>query len=170
MTCQPLLRCHRPLLEVRTIQLDAASRTSNALTRILARKHWKLNVEFIHAHDRITTDAEVVIGDRALCTPPGSAGDQDLASAWNQMTGLPFVFAVWVFRRNHPDPALLADVVRAAKLAGLAALPQITRSQALKLGLSEAACMDYFTRCIYYDIGPRELQAMNLFQRMIFEK
>jgi len=162
-----LLRCSRPLDKVRTVRLDAASRTSNALAKILLRLHWKREASFLPPDAAGMADAEVVIGDRALCTPPGVAGDLDLATAWNQMTGLPFVFAVWVFRRDHPDPAGLARVVNAAKQAGLAALPQIARAQALSLGLTEADCADYFTTCIYYDVGPREVQAMEQFRQSL---
>lgn len=162
-----LLRCNRPLNEVRTVRLDAASRTSNALARILLSKFWKLDIRLIPPNSGSPADAEVVIGDRALCTPAGGAGDHDLATAWNEMTGLPFVFAVWVYRRDHPDPATLTRVVQAAKQAGLAALPQIAREQAKKLGLTEADCTDYFTTCIYYDVGPRETQAMDQFQQLL---
>jgi len=160
-----LLRCHRPPGELRTVRLDPASRTSNALARILLEKHWKLDVRLTQAG--APADAEVVIGDRALCTPPGAAGDLDLATAWNEMTGLPFVFATWVFRRDHSDPAGLARVVQAAKQAGLAALPRIAREQSLKLKLPEADCVDYFTTCIYYDVGPREVQAMEQFRQWL---
>lgn len=162
-----LLRCNRPLDQVRTVCLDPASRTSNALAQVLLKHHWKRDVRIVaNAND---ADAAVVIGDRALCESPGPGGDYDLATAWNQMTGLPFVFAVWAVRRNHPDPAGLTGVIQRAKQAGMAAIPEIARKQAVKLGLSEATCLDYFTKCIYYDIGPRERQAMELFRKMLAE-
>jgi len=162
-----LLRCNRPLDRVQTVQLDGASRTSNTLTRILMENHWNLDVRFVQPDTAFAADAEVVIGDRALCTPPGAAGDYDLATAWNQMTGLPFVFAAWVIRRDYPDPDGLAGVVHAAKQAGLMALPQIARAQALRLGLSEPVVMDYFATCIYYDVELLEIQALERFRQMI---
>ena len=39
-------------------------------------------------------------GDQTRMAP---AGDIDLAEAWKAMTGLPFVFAVWATRKDHPD-------------------------------------------------------------------
>lgn len=162
-----LLRCHRRLEEVETVKLDTASRTSNALARILLERHWKRPARFVEGGSKDSTDAEVVIGDRALCEPAGPGGDYDLASAWHAMTGLPFVFAVWAFRKDHPRPERLAEVVRQAKEAGLAALPEIVRQQAAKLTLEEPFCLDYFTRCIRYDLGPRHLEAMRLFREMI---
>lgn len=162
-----LLRCHRRLEEVETVKLDPASRTSNALARILLDRHWKRPVRFVEGGSKQSTDAEVVIGDRALCEPSGAGGDYDLASAWRDMTGLPFVFAVWAFRKDHPRPDRLAQVVQQAKRAGLAALPEIVRQQSAKLNLPESFCLDYFTDCIRYDLGSPHNEAMRLFRSLI---
>jgi len=159
-----LLRCNRPIDQIRTVCLDPASRTSNALALILLEKFWKLSVQIVSNPEE--ADANVVIGDRALCEAPAPGGDYDLATAWNQMTGLPFVFAVWVTRRDHADPEGLSNVIHAAKQAGQAVIPGIAHQQAIKLGLSEAAFLEYFTDCIHYPIGPQERQAMELFREM----
>jgi predicted solute-binding protein len=49
-------------------------------------------------------------------------------------------------------------------------MPEIARQQAIKLGLGEASCLEYFTECIHYDIGTREREAMQLFQQMLARK
>lgn len=162
-----LLKCQRPLKDIRTLSLDPASRTSNALALILLRDHWKLSVDIKPWQASPPADAAVLIGDRALCEPPAPGGDYDLAETWNLMTGLPFVFAVWALRRNHPASRELGRVIEAAKAAGKAALPELARQQAAKLGITEAACRDYFAQCIYYDLGPRERDAMDRFQALI---
>jgi len=160
-----LLRCRRPIEQVNTLCLDPASRTSNALALILLSQYWKRAVQTVT--DPSVADACVVIGDRALCEPPGQAGDYDLATAWNEMTGLPFVFAVWAVRRDHADPQGLVKVIQAAKRAGTAAIPEIARREALKLGISETVCQEYYTDCIRYDIGAQERKGMALFGQMI---
>lgn len=160
-----LLRCNRPLDQVKTVYLDPASRSSNALAQILLAKFWKRSVELVTNPDG--ADAAVVIGDRALCEAPGAGGDYDLATAWNQMTGLPFVFAVWAIRRTHPNPEGLRRVIHGAKQRGMAGIDAISRQQAKKLGLGESLCKEYFSHCIHYDIGPREHEAMALFQKML---
>jgi chorismate dehydratase len=162
-----LLKCRQPLDEVRTVSLDPASRTSNALALILFRDHWKRHVEAVPWNVSPPADAAVVIGDRALCAPPEAGGDYDLATHWNAMTGLPFVFAVWAVRRNHPARREIEQTIDAAKRAGRAALPDIIRQQAVKLHLAEAVCREYFTECIHFDLGPREHQAMDRFQALI---
>ena len=159
-----LLRCRRPLDQVRTVRLDPASRTSNALAMLLIRDHWKLPARAIAPDDPAEADAAVVIGDRALKEPAPPGGDCDLAEHWNRMTGLPFVFAVWSFRRGEPRAAEMAEILHAAKRAGVAALSEIARQQARKLGLSEAVCLDYYSTCIYYDAGAEEREAMRVFR------
>lgn len=160
-----VLRCTRPLGQITTVYPDPASRSSNALAQILLDNYWKRPVKMVDTPDG--ADAAVVIGDRALCEAPGAGGDYDLATAWNQMTRLPFVFAVWAARCDHSDRAGLTQVIQAAKKAGVAAIPEIARQQGVKLGLSEATCLQYFTECIYYDIGPREREGMALFKKML---
>ena len=162
-----LLRCNRPIDQVRTICLDPASRTSNTLARILLAKHWKRAVQIVA--NPVEADANVVIGDRALCEPTAPGGDYDLAEAWNQMTGLPFVFAIWTTRRDHPSPESLRQVIRAAKQAGIAAIPEIAHQEAIKLGIGEAAMLEYFTECIHYDVGPQERKGMELFRQLLGE-
>ena len=164
-----LLKCRRPLQRVRVVELDTASKTSNALAKVLFHRHWNLTVQTTLPADHVTADAAVVMGDRALCSKPSPHGDYDLAEQWNQMTGLPFVFAVWAYRRDHPDPQGLTRIARAANEAGMAALPELARLQAAKLGLSEALCLEYLRDCIHYRVGAAEQQAMKLFQQLLNE-
>jgi chorismate dehydratase len=164
-----LLKCRRPLEQVRTVERDPASRTSNALAANLLQRHWKIPARMIPAGSTPDPDAAVVIGDRALCEPASPCGDYDLAEHWNRMTGLPFVFAVWAFRRGNPAAGDLARVAHAARQAGLAAIPELAREQATRLGLSEGLCMEYFTSCIHYLVGPDERRAMDLFRKWLSE-
>lgn len=163
------LQCRVPLAEVKTIAFDPASRTANALATILLSRHWRLTVRRVEPDTGEPPDATVIIGDRALCAPPAPAGDYDLAGHWHRMTGLPFVFAVWASRRDHPDPQGLADILHAAKDAGIALLPELAREQAKELGLTEAQMLDYFTTCIHYELGERERQGLELFRQLAAE-
>lgn len=91
-----------PVDQITTVYLDYQSRTSVALATILMREFWGIQPELIHATDEsyrtkiAGTTAAVVIGDRALEQRRLSTYVYDLASEWRAMTGLPFVFAVWV--------------------------------------------------------------------------
>jgi len=163
------LKCHRPLDQIRSVAPDPASNSSNAMARILLKKHFGLNVPMETPHDGQAPDATVVIGDRALCQPPGQFGDYDLAGIWTEMTSLPFVYAVWAYRADNPKADELSRIAHAAKAAGLAALEQLADLHAPKLALSREECLEYVSDLLIYDLGPREIEGMELFGTMLAE-
>lgn len=158
-----LLKCYRPLQEVRTVAPDPASKTSNALAKILLAEHFAQSVTF---ETEPNPDAAVVIGDRAMYEPPAPHGDIDLAGQWKAMTDLPFVFAVWAHRRDHTNPQGLSRITRDAKGAGLAAVAELAEQYAGKLDLDVARCLEYLTTSLNYDIGVRETEGMQRFRQM----
>jgi chorismate dehydratase len=162
-----LLKCQRPLESVRTVSADPASRTSNALARVLLGDHFGLSVQMRQFGPDEAPDAAVVIGDRALQAPPAPAGDIDLAGEWKLMTSLPFVFAVWAHRADHPDPQGLAEIARAARDAGVAAIEELASIWSERLGLSPERCYDYLGSAVRYDLGPREWAGMQRFRELL---
>jgi len=95
-----------PMEQIEQVYLDYQSRTSVLLCRLLFEKHWKKNVRFIDAKDEGYLDqikgttAGLIIGDRALMNYNRFKFVYDLGLGWKEMTGLPFVFAVWVSLRK----------------------------------------------------------------------
>jgi chorismate dehydratase len=155
-----LLKCNVPVNQIQTVERDPASATSNALAELLLRSHYNRAIEMVEK----ASDAAVVIGDRALCSPPAPAGDIDLAEAWKEMTGLPFVFAVWAVRRDFQAIEEASVIAHKAYQAGIAALEEIASRYAKELGRSPAFWLDYLGQRIYYELGEREMKALDLFQ------
>ena len=90
-----------PINEIETILLDYQSKTSVALLKILLKDHWNINPKLVDTSSGYELSIEnttggLVIGDRALTQRNQSKYCYDLGSAWKELTGLPFVFAVWV--------------------------------------------------------------------------
>jgi chorismate dehydratase len=158
-----------PFAKVDRLALDDGSRTSHALARIwLGEAHGvrprvveplPLGVSPLES----TADAVLVIGDRAMAVPEGSfAESADLGQAWFELTGLPFVFALWVARRGvelGALPAILLD----CKADGLAHAGELAREHGPRLGLTVAECIAYLTRNLSYDLGEAELLGLRLF-------
>ncbi len=97
-----------PMEEITTVLLDYQSRTSVALAQVLLKKFWKKEVAFEAAKPGYQqqikgTAAGVVIGDRAFEQRTKSKYVYDLAEAWIEYTGLPFVFAAWIANKKLPD-------------------------------------------------------------------
>ncbi|MBI9053640.1 MAG: menaquinone biosynthesis protein [Bacteroidales bacterium] len=100
-----ILASFKPLHEIETIYLDYHSRSSVMLTRILAKRFWKINVKWTDTtegfENRLKEDeAAVIIGDKALAVENNFPYIYDLAEEWINHTNLPFVFAAWVTNKN----------------------------------------------------------------------
>jgi chorismate dehydratase len=66
-----LIISKKPIEQVRSIALDRSSRSTQALTRILAAEHWKIDPEFFETEPDLhmmleKADAAMLIGDPAL--------------------------------------------------------------------------------------------------------
>ncbi len=95
-----------PIHEIETILLDYQSRTSINLVRVLAKRLWNIQPKWVKAKAGYETQingstAGVIIGDRTFDMPRQFAYQYDLAEAWQQLTGKPFVFAAWL---SHSQP------------------------------------------------------------------
>jgi len=118
------------LEDLRSIQLDPASHTSNYLARIVLGQFHQLNPDYVQITERIQIIPQaVVIGDPALSLSkrPSHPGLKflDLGGQWVRHTGLPFVFAIWLLARNSTDKKLVAEHLRSAKAHGLASVDRI---------------------------------------------
>lgn len=99
------------LSEITAVYMDYQSRTSVKLLKYLSSEKWQRNFQWLEAHTGYESKisgktAGLVIGDRALSLYGKFPYQYDLASEWNELTGLPFVFAVWVAHRSVPEDFL----------------------------------------------------------------
>jgi chorismate dehydratase len=113
-----------PIERVRSIALDTSSRTSVALTRVLAARYFGIAPSFVDYSPDLTgmiarADAALLIGDPALFANFEGLGLQkiDLGAAWHDFTGLPFVYACWTGAEGAVNAHDVATL-RAARAAG----------------------------------------------------
>lgn len=166
------LFCRVPPGAIQRLALDAGSRSSQVLARVwLDAAHGSrpsrieplpLGVSPLES----TADAVLVIGDRAMKVPEdGFVAVFDLAEAWQALTGLPFVFALWVARAGT-DLGGLPEALQRSRAEGLAHAAEIAAEQGPRLGLDVATCYDYLTRALSYDLGEPEIAGLTKFARM----
>lgn len=161
-----------PFRRIERLALDAGSRTSQALTRVwLDAAHGvrPKSIELLPMGvpiEESTADAVLLIGDRAMTVKPALFfAVVDLAEAWNQLTGLPFVFALWVARPGV-DLGDLPDALERCRAEGLRHADSIARQHGPRLGLDRATCYDYLTNVLSYDLGGQEIEALARFSQM----
>ena len=161
-----LVVAERPLEELVRIHLDAASRSSALLLRVLLRARG-LEPQLVVAphgegpalvNDR---DGALVIGDAAFGLADRFAHVVDLGQAWFEATGLPMVFAVWAARPGLLQPVHV-EALQRAKTWGTAHAEELARQYAAEHpeGLPEARYADYLRRAIRYGLDAYEREGL----------
>lgn len=193
------LLSNSPLSDIHTVYLDSHSRTSVQLVRILAREMWGNYSSitwldscdlFSHAHvaagsvpgSRSVLSDELIkpgvgvlaIGDKVFQIQEAFSYKWDLAEQWQQHTGLPFVFAVWVAvtPAGMQFEPLLNDMLRFG-VGDVAAAVDSCRSSASSNAASAVAAVGrerachYLTENIKFELTDAGRMAMRLFWEKI---
>ncbi len=153
-----LLVSRVPILQLRRIAVDRASRTSVVLLELLLAGRYGLNVELVPAEGAVeamlaSADAVLLIGDRALTASRERRIVLDLASEWVAWVGLPFVFAVWAVRRAVWERFPREEFSRCLEGA-VGSLELAAAEIAATTGLDLAVVTDYLTRNLCYRWSP----------------
>jgi len=156
--------------EVETLALDEGSRTSAALAKILLRERFgvrPITKPLPVGSDLRDADADAIllIGDRAIHPPVIDVVDVwDLGETWVKWTGLPFVFAMWVARKDAPIEAVATRLTQARNL-GVAHLSEIAESEAPRYCLTTAECFHYLQDNLHFFLGDQEKQGLELYYK-----
>ena len=157
-----------PFEALQYVAVDGRSRTSIALLRILLAECHGVTPDFYSFRADLpqmlkTHEAALLIGDDAF-PETGAPYIWDLGQAWKQLTGLPFVYAVWTL--NHGvDPDRVTALLGNALSSGLAHLDDIARQYAGTAGLGEAGVRSYLCDTLHYVLSDRDLQGIQTFER-----
>ena len=164
-------RC--PLPEIKRVALDQNSRTSVALLRILLRERYGLDPEYIHERpdpERMLSeaDAALVIGDPALKVDRDRYLITDLAAEWHELTGLPFVFAVWAVRPEVEIPDL-PFYFKSSLRYGLSSLDTLVRESAAEMNLDTSEVRSYLTDNLAFFLRDEEIAGLEEFYRRAYK-
>jgi predicted solute-binding protein len=168
-----LLISKRPIREIRKLAVDSSSRTSVALTRILLAERYGVTPEITAITPSLNemlqeNDAALIIGDPALRLDPGTLPYQtlDLGAEWVEWTGLPMVFAVWAGRAKFLDSAA-GTAFRGSFEWGRDHVDEMVATAFAERGFPEQLVRDYFTKFIKYPLGPKHLEGLELFRKLV---
>jgi chorismate dehydratase len=172
-----LLLSHRPLeaLEEAEIALTGESATSVNLLRILLREfHGLQGVSFAVPGEPVEAlvaagRPALLIGDRALRAARAGLAPYryDLGELWQRHTGLPFVFALWIVRREaavgkRTELLALQRQLSAARRLAFADLEALAAASPERAWLGEQGLVDYW-RCMSYELGAEQLAGLRRF-------
>lgn len=154
--------------DVDTVLLDYQSKTSVALAKILFKHFWKKDVAFINADenyiDKINDKtAGLIIGDRALICLDKFSFNIDLAKAWYEFTGLPFVFATWVSNKKLNEDFI--NKFNKANKLGIDNLDEAIKN----IEFEDYDLNEYFTKNVSFDFDDEKKKALDLFLKLMKE-
>jgi len=184
-----LLFSKYPIQELggKDIALSSESETSTVLLKIIFKEFLSLKSRYSSINKRSVKNiltsfpAVLLIGDTAMREAKkiesrvrsrasgNSVYVYDLGELWFKYTGLPFVFALWVARKE--SVSLKKDLIRQfttdllnAKKYASKKFPLIARESPQKKWLSEKELVDYW-KMISYDFTEKHLEGLNLFEK-----
>jgi chorismate dehydratase len=178
-----LLFSKKPLeaLDGSTIMMTSQSDTSVVMLQIILSKFYGLSCSYRITADPLekvirSNDAYLLIGDDALSEALKwpEMHIYDLGMIWTKETGLPFIYALWLIRKENMirqrDAAekFIRDLGR-AKLAALSDLRQVAKASPLRAGLSEDDLVEYWRNMIDYDLRDDHLRGLSLFRKYSME-
>lgn len=150
-------------LEGQEIYLTGESGTSVVLFEILMRERYSINPVF--TTENKDAKACVLIGDKALFnTYNGNwAYVYDLGTLWREFTGLPFVFALWIVRKEavndrYEEVAEFAETLIDIKNDSKKNLAALLDHYTFK-GLSSYQIIDYW-EIINYELTESHIQGL----------
>ncbi len=159
-------RC--PLEEVKTVALDTSSLTSAALTRILLSECFHITPQYTHYQPDLDAmlkhfDAGLIIGDLKIFELSPDVSVYDLGAGWLNLTGLPFVYACWLGRKDRLTTAHV-DALNESKKWGSTRLYEIASHWAKQLSVPFDRALDYLVNVMDYSLPPEHIEAAKLFQ------
>lgn len=184
-------------LDGREVFVTHQSETSSALLEVILRKFEEIDcrtaVSSIPFSEAIKShSAFLAIGDEALealytaqnvadecpetgCTFLGFGSDRyfvyDLGEVWYERTGLPFVFALWIARRNLPDhkKSLLERFVRDLDFAKEQSSKRFTElASSVEFVMTPGDIAEYW-KLISYDFTDAHRKGLELFRSYLVE-
>ena len=164
-------------LDGRTIRVSAASASGAALVKVLMAELFEVQPRYQQGQlagvPLADCAAVMAIGDEALRLKAAGTMpfELDLGQAWQELTGLPFVFGVWAVRRDFaaaaPSHRSLHRLLLRSRDWGLGSLAELSRIAAALFSMTPAQILAYF-RQLNYSLDPEHEEGLATFFHYLY--
>ena len=156
------------LSDIEEIELDPASKTAASLLRcLLAELGSTTRLTSRVPENAGSSQARLIIGDQAISFRQTHADEfrfWDLGEQWTKLTGLPFVYALWLIRPEVLDAKSIAQHLRGLRDENLADIRVIVSDTADNKQKITAEFLDrYYKQHLRFGFGTREKQGLQTF-------
>ena len=158
--------------DIEEIELDPASETAvNLLRCLLAELGFTARLTDAVPGSAGLPHARLIIGDQAIGFRQKHAGEfqfWDLGEQWKKLTGLPFVYALWLIRPEVPDAKSIAQRLRGLRDENLADIPAIVSDAVADVAdkkqvITQEFLDRYYNEHLRFGFGTREKQGLQTF-------
>jgi chorismate dehydratase len=183
-----LLGCNGPTLTVRLyatrpiehlthVYCDTDSHTSIALLRILLKEIHGIEPELLdyNAREHVAQnkpldwpEAILLIGDKVVTDSPPAVRyphQLDLGAAWRELTGQPFVFAVWMAKQSADSDRLrtAAAALDRQRRHNIERIDSIIHYRARARNWPADLASEYLKERLMYEVQPEHVEALQMF-------
>ncbi len=157
------------LEDIEEIALDPASQTSvNLLRCLLAERQLKPNIIVARPKEDVIDRrrARLIIGDQAIRFRRKHESRYefwDLGAEWKRLTGLPFVFALWLIRPEAKRAHAIADLLRERRDQNVSAIEEVIAAQT---EFPAEFCAYYFKDCLRFSFAEAEKTGLRRFRSL----
>lgn len=163
-----------PIGSITHVHADADSHTSVSLLRVLLDEVHGVQpkiIPFDALHDvpegrhAASHESMLLIGDKVVTNAPAEADypyQLDLGEAWKELTGLPFVFAVWMASQGQ-DLGGLPGALSKQREHNATQTDAIADTHAVSHGWDVNYARAYLGCVLSYEVGPEQLRAIEQF-------
>lgn len=164
-----------PLDQARRLHADSDSHTSVALARVLLSRLHGANPPVVEFDARAVGSKDswpetfLLIGDKVVTgapSPDRCPYQLDLGEAWKGLTGLPFVYAVWMCRADRagvPAIASASAILDRQRRHNRTRLDWIVSRHAQRHGWPEDLARRYLGSLLRFEVGEPEREAAGRF-------
>jgi len=163
---------HGEFWDIEEIELDPASETAvNLLRCLLAELGSTSRLTASTGENAGLSRARLIIGDQAIRFRQHHADALqfwDVGEQWKKLTGLPFVYALWLMRPEVPDAKSIAQRLRGLRDENLADIPVILSEAVAEVAdnkpeITEEFLDRYYNKYLRFGFGTREKQGLQTF-------
>jgi len=166
-----MLLSNCPFEDIETIWLDYRSRSSIMLTKVLAKNSWKKEYKWNNTSrgfDFINVglqEAVVLIGDQCFELEKSFRYKIDLALAWKEFSGLPFVFACWTANKELDNKFI--EEFNDALRSGVEHIDAVVAKFGKRGNISDRDLKTYLTLNIDFNFDESKKRGLNLFLELM---
>ena len=173
--------CSRvPLQDITEVHCDTDSHTSIVLLQIILQKQYGNSIKVMPkdlrsmiARNEDLPEAVLMIGDKVVTSDLTSSHpyEADLGAAWKELTGLPFVFAVWLGQSDllsHKAKQAATAIDRQLR-CNAQRIEQVVAKNAASRGWESNLALAYVTKHMDYSWTNEHEESLELFYKYAYE-